>query len=70
MKKVLATTAVLAALAFAPAHAAELELPISMEAVEKALNDSNVKGKKAMDEFASDITSGLSKLLSIFELPK
>lgn len=65
MKKTIAITAVLATLSFVPVQAEELQV-ISLDAVEQALEDSNTNGKKAMDEFASNLTSGLTKLFSIF----
>jgi hypothetical protein len=69
MKKTATTLAVLATLAMAPAQSAGLEM-VSLDAVEQALNDSNVKGQEAMDKFATKVVSGFKDLFALLETKK
>lgn len=69
MKTTVATLAVLATLAMTPAQSVSFDA-ISLDAVEQAINDSNVKGQAAMDNFAKKIVDGISDLFSLLEAKK
>jgi hypothetical protein len=69
MKKTATTLAILATLVMAPAQSASLEM-VSLDAVEQAINDSNVKGQAAIDKFAAKVVDGITDLFALLEVKK
>jgi len=65
MKTTIAAIALATTFALTPVHSEELQV-VSLDAVEQALENSNIKGKEVMDKFAADLAAGVSELFSLF----
>jgi len=69
MKKTLAAITLTAAFALTPVHAEGLDF-VSLDAVEQAIAESNVKGKEFLDNLATNVVDGVSKVFSFLESDK